>query len=154
MANRRRRRQTTSRQTTPVDSHAFGDVDSSLVLPVERTPVSFRVNNADTQISTSEADECLATFRGFTSRYFPFIHLPLSLSAQQLRTERPFLWLNIVAITTKSSSQQQRLGALIRQHVAQNMIIETEKSIDLLLGLLAFLSWYVSKTTSNQYLFF
>jgi hypothetical protein len=108
-----------------------------------------RTTDAVLDLSIAEADACLATFRSFAFGYFPFIEFSPHTSAQQLQEERPFLWLNIVAITAQSSSRQQRLGALIRQHVAQNMVIETERSIDLLLGLLAFLAWCVFKTCTT-----
>ncbi|KAI1394270.1 uncharacterized protein F4822DRAFT_424749 [Hypoxylon trugodes] len=100
----------------------------------------------------AEAEECLSNFRDFKLKYFPFIHIPLALNALQLREERPFLWLCIIAVGSKSTAQQQRLGKQIRQTVAQEMVIGSAKNMDLLLGLLAFIGWASYQIQSEPFL--
>ncbi|KAJ5995144.1 hypothetical protein N7481_002121 [Penicillium waksmanii] len=92
-------------------------------------------------ISSHESEKCLDDFRVFKLQYFPFVHIPIDMTAVQLQKERPFLWLCIVSISTKSTARQKALGYKVRQTVAQIMLLESEKSIDLLLGLLTFLGW-------------
>lgn len=92
--------------------------------------------------SPVEAEEYFINFNSYKSKYFPFIYIPSTASAQHLRQERPFLWLSIMAVASKSTSQQQVLGSKIRQIIAQEMVVRSEKNIDLLLGLLAFIGWY------------
>lgn len=92
-------------------------------------------------LSSHESEECLNHFRTFKLQYFPFVHIPPEKSAGQLRKERPFLWLCVMAISTKSTARQHDLGLKIRQIVAQEMVVQSDESIDLLLGLLTFIGW-------------
>lgn len=92
-------------------------------------------------LSSHESEECLNHFRTFKLQYFPFVHIPFEKSAGQLRKERPFLWLCVMAICTNSIARQHELGLKIRQIVAQEMVVQSDQSIDLLLGLLTFIGW-------------
>lgn len=64
-------------------------------------------------------------------------------SAEELQRKRPFLWLNIRALTCKSSVQQAALGQRIREIIGQQVLGQSDRTMDLLLGLLGFLGWYV-----------
>ena len=99
--------------------------------------------------SPVEAEEYLATFHTYKSKYFPFVYVPPTTTAPQLRQERPFLWLCIMTIASRSTSQQQVLGSKIRETIAQEMLLKSEQSIDLLLGLLAYIGWYGISTPRN-----
>ena len=96
-----------------------------------------------------EAEQCLTIFRTHKTEYFPFIHIPPTTTAKQLRQERPFLWLCIMMVASRSTSQQQGLGNKVRDKLAQEMVIKSEQNIDLLLGLLAYVGWY--GTINSQY---
>ena len=91
--------------------------------------------------SSAAADDCLHTFITYMSKCFPFVYLPPTVTAQQLRQERPFLFLCIMAISSKSASQQQILGDHVRQRLAQELLLNSNKSIDILQGLLTFVGW-------------
>jgi hypothetical protein len=93
--------------------------------------------------SPHEAEEYLRIFRTQRSKYFPFIYIPPTTSAQHLLQERPFLSLCIMVMPPKSTSQQLALGKKIRHVLARKMLFEHEKNLDLLLGLLAYIGWYV-----------
>jgi hypothetical protein len=88
-----------------------------------------------------EAEEYLNVFRSQQLKYFPFVHIPYETSADQLQQKHPFLWLCIMSISSKSVLQQQALSRQIKNTVAQRLLHESECSIDLLLGLLAFIGW-------------
>ncbi len=87
-----------------------------------------------------EAEECLLRFRT-SLRHFPFIHIPASTTAAQIRRERPVLWLCILGMSTKSASRQKALGTRIRSVFAERLIAQNERSLDVLLGLLAYMGW-------------
>jgi hypothetical protein len=116
---------------------ATDDCTSSSFNP---SPSSFR--DASGEPSPVQAEEYLINFQTYKSKYFPFIYIPSTTSALQLVQERPFLWLCIMAVGSKSTLEQQVLGSKIRQIVAQDMVVQSEKNIDLLLGLLIFIGWY------------
>ena len=92
--------------------------------------------------SSVEAEQYLTTFYTHKAKYFPFVYISSTVTAQQLRQERPFLWLCIMMIASRSTSQQQILGSHIQHIIAQKMLLKSEQSIDLLLGLLTFIGWY------------
>lgn len=77
-------------------------------------------------------------------RSFAFIHLPADDNAQSLQQKRPFLHLCIVAVATKTTSKKMALFKEIRHVLAQAMLLEDGRNvnIDLLLGLLTYLVWY------------
>lgn len=93
--------------------------------------------------SPYEAEEYLRIFRTQRSKYFPFIYIPSTTSAQHLLRERPFLWLCIMVMSPKSTSQQLALSSKIRHVLSQKMLFGHERNLDLLLGLLAYIGWYV-----------
>lgn len=92
--------------------------------------------------SAVEAEQYLTTFNTHKAKYFPFVYISSTVTAQQLRQERPFLWLCVMMIASRSTSQQQVLGSHIQHIIVQKMLLKSEQSIDLLLGLLAFIGWY------------
>ena len=89
-----------------------------------------------------EAELYLSKFRAWLSN-FPFMHMPSDLTAEQLRRERPFLWLSIMNMTSMSLPQQLLLRERIRQEVANRLVLNNERPMDILLGLVAYLGWYV-----------
>jgi hypothetical protein len=90
------------------------------------------------------AEENLNTFRRAFLPFFPFVQIPTALSACDLRLQKPFLWLVIMSLTTKSASRQLAMGDTIRQIVSSKVVAEHEKSLDILLGLICYLAWSVA----------
>ncbi|KAL1890871.1 hypothetical protein Sste5346_008012 [Sporothrix stenoceras] len=97
----------------------------------------------------AEAEQSLHTFRTTMLPYFPYVHLPPDLTAVQLRRTRPVLWLSIMSITCQRVPTHTQLGRSthLRALFAHRIVFESDKSLDLLQGLLAFLTWvhYTSK---------
>jgi hypothetical protein len=58
-----------------------------------------------------------------------------------LRQDRPILWQCILAVSTKSLPRRQALGSHLRALFAEKLIAQHERSLDLLLGLLAYMGW-------------
>ena len=73
---------------------------------------------------------------------FPFVHLPPDMTAKHLREWCPFLWFNIMAVTARTPGQQSTMSDHIKRFVAQKMVVDNEKNLDLLLGLLVVINWY------------
>jgi hypothetical protein len=88
-------------------------------------------------------EELLHTFRTEKLQFFPFIHIPPPniKTAQQLKQESPFLWRCIAAIQTKDRSLQTQLVVELRRVAGERLLVDCQKDIDLLQGLLVYLAW-------------
>ena len=91
--------------------------------------------------SSDQAEEYLNTFRPLMATYFPFILVPESTTAYELRRDRPFLWLCIMSVAAKSTAQQKALGREVKITMGREIIAEGKNNLDLLLGLLVFVAW-------------
>jgi hypothetical protein len=91
--------------------------------------------------SRLKAEEYLYMFRMHHLECFPLIYLPAETKVDEIQRERPFLWLNIQAVCERSPSKKNELGLRIRETLATQVVVEGERSIDLLLGLLVYMSW-------------
>ncbi|KAF9880075.1 hypothetical protein CkaCkLH20_02029 [Colletotrichum karsti] len=91
--------------------------------------------------SPDEAEALFEAFRGQNLRYFPFLHFRSTMTARELRAEKPFLWICIMTVASRVASQQLALGQRVRHIVGQKLLVENERSIDYLLGLLCVLGW-------------
>ena len=91
--------------------------------------------------SSDQAEEYLNIFRPHTATYFPFILVPESTAAHEIRRDRPFLWLCIMSVAAKSTAQQKALGREVKITMGREIIAEGKNNIDLLLGLLVFVAW-------------
>ncbi|UKZ81366.1 hypothetical protein TrVFT333_009138 [Trichoderma virens FT-333] len=88
----------------------------------------------------SEAEVYLVKFRQWLE-YFPYIHLEPDLTAEGLHRERPFLWLCIMNVTSMSMTQQATMRERVRQEIAQRMIVNGDRGIEMVQGLIALISW-------------
>ncbi|KAL4772925.1 hypothetical protein BDW60DRAFT_222131 [Aspergillus nidulans var. acristatus] len=89
-----------------------------------------------------QAEEYLTLFHTQLLPYFPCVYIPPGTTAQQLRHERPFTWLCIMAVTCRAAGQRRALYEKIKTIVAQQMVHNSANTdIDILLGLLIYLGW-------------
>lgn len=91
--------------------------------------------------SPDEAEEILGSFRPHMATYFPFIIIPESTTAQELRRFRPFLWLCMMSVASKSTCQQKALAKEIKITMGKEVFVEGKNNIDLLLGMMVFVAW-------------
>ncbi|KAK5988996.1 Transcription factor -like protein [Cladobotryum mycophilum] len=103
-------------------------------------PSSLSENDRLPEPTPVEAEAYLNKFRQWLE-FWPFMRLDPDISSDMLRRERPFLWLSIMNITTTSLPQQYLLRERLRQEISQRLIVNSERSMDLLLGLLTHISW-------------
>ena len=69
---------------------------------------------------------------------FPFLVLSPSSTAERLRQERPFLFLSIMAVACHNTTQQIQLGKKLIKQLAERLVVNTERNLDLLLGILTY----------------
>jgi hypothetical protein len=97
--------------------------------------------NFEPSVHDTLTEHELAKFRQLHLPYLPFIHLPLTLSSEQLQREKPLLAFAIKTTCNKMYSQQARMSKMMRGAIAERLMVDGEKSIDLLLTLLTCMAW-------------
>ncbi|KAF3768884.1 hypothetical protein M406DRAFT_237415, partial [Cryphonectria parasitica EP155] len=93
--------------------------------------------------SPSQADESLARFRDEMITFTPFIYIDPGIRAVNVRRTYPFLWLNIMGVTSKAVKTRNSLSLRIRRIIIEKVVAGGERSLDLLFGLLTFVNWLV-----------
>ncbi|RAK92533.1 hypothetical protein BO79DRAFT_53805 [Aspergillus costaricaensis CBS 115574] len=89
-----------------------------------------------------QAEEYFTIFLTKMLPYFPCLYVPSGTTAEKLRRDKPFTWLCIMAIASKSSAQRRILFDRIKHIVAQRLVHEYScRELDMLQGLLLYLGW-------------
>jgi hypothetical protein len=92
-------------------------------------------------ISLGHMQMLLDTYRCMVD-FFPFVILPKDCSCQELTLHRPILMFAVLTVASyESTSLQQTLSREFRK-VAMAKILNGEKSLDLLQGILVFIAWH------------
>ncbi|PYH46320.1 Zn(II)2Cys6 transcription factor [Aspergillus saccharolyticus JOP 1030-1] len=95
-----------------------------------------------TEPSGLQAEEYLTFFQTQMLPYFPCMHIPPGTTSQKLRRDRPFSWLCIMAVVSRSSAQTRPLFDRIKHIVSQKLVHEYScRDLDILQGLLIYLGW-------------
>lgn len=104
----------------------FFDVGPSLRVPME------------------EANRYLDLYRSQYSPKFPFVPIANCLSAIELYKRQPFLFQVIMQIVApQSPSVQREVDRWVREYIARSVIVDQERRLDLIQGLLLFVAWSV-----------
>ncbi|KAI5459808.1 hypothetical protein BGZ63DRAFT_258472 [Mariannaea sp. PMI_226] len=119
---------------------AFDPASTAHGTPTSSTPPDINETYQLPEPTPAEAEIYLKKFRDWLPN-FPFMVLPHDVTAESLRKERPFLWLCIMNITTMSCPQNAILKERVRQEIAQRVIVNNERNMDVLLGLICYLAW-------------
>ncbi|KAI1464472.1 uncharacterized protein F4812DRAFT_442264 [Daldinia caldariorum] len=115
------------------------------------TPPSV-ASSHDGGLSPAEAEDTLRVFRDQFLPFFPFVYLPPDTTAAQLQLTKPFLWLNIMTICCKSQPRKSVFSKKIKEYLAQKMLVDLDRNMDLLLGLLAYLGWGMHHFSGKPYI--
>jgi hypothetical protein len=92
---------------------------------------------------TGQEDVYLQVYRSHMSRYFPFVMILDSISAEELAQSKPFLLEVIqVAASYKEQGRQALRGKEVLEDLIRRLLFDSEKSMDLLQGLLVYICWY------------
>ena len=94
--------------------------------------------------SDHEAQSFMEIFSTRMVPLFPFIVVPAHMTAEQLRQEKPFLYLNISVVACQEASRQREILSVVREYVAEHIVLRGEHNLDLLQGLMVHLAWYIS----------
>jgi hypothetical protein len=94
--------------------------------------------------AVEEAEALLAAFKTEMVSNFPFVIIPPEMTAQRLHNEKPFLFMNIMAAASyRDMTRQRHLGEDVMKYICDHVVLRGEKSLELLQGILIFLSWFV-----------
>lgn len=105
--------------------------------------------------TTEDAESYLNRFRTDLVKYFPFIVISPSMTAHELRQQRPMLWTCIMTVASSSSTQQIGLSKEVRRILGQEAFVKGTRNMDLLLAILVYSAWYeniprlVASSSSN-----
>ena len=92
-------------------------------------------------MSIDAADGYLLQFRNM-STYFPFVIIPNEATVLSMSQDRPFLCLAALAAATSSEKiLQKSLEQSFRVAILQKIMLDGERNLDLLNGLLVYLAW-------------
>ena len=138
----------TNAQDTPCflskADHAMS-TSTGIPSPVSSVSTECSISNAcnSLQISPDDAEKTLRNFRLQNMRFIPFIHIPSHVTSQQLRLERPFVWLAIMAVLTPAIEKRDVAFNNIISIIHQKILIEVAPSMEMLLGTMIFITWLV-----------
>jgi hypothetical protein len=91
-----------------------------------------------------DPDSMLSVFQKRLATQVPFVVIPQNMKAERLRREKPFLYMSVMmAASFENTAIQLRLGKNALEQLTERLILRGEKSLDLLQGLLVYLSWFV-----------
>ena len=92
-------------------------------------------------ISPTQAEECVDFFRSRMLPCFPFINLAPDITAWQLQQDRPFLFQAIITVTTFSTQKKVARVEELKRTLFTSAFLNVQSNIDLLLGLLTYVAW-------------
>lgn len=94
-------------------------------------------------LSEAEAERLIATFQLDLVPKFPFVLLGHGETAARLRNREPFLFLCVVAASMGSAHPLRKIVTEeIMNHVTLRIVAGSERSLELLRGLLVHSAWY------------
>jgi len=93
-------------------------------------------------IADQEADYLIEVFRTQIALQFPFVVIPPDISARDLCTNNPFLYRTVMVVAScKNVARQIVLRNDFTSDLCEKVLIESQKSLDILQGLLVFVAW-------------
>ena len=97
-------------------------------------------------------DTLLYIYRNNMATQFPFVIIPDRVSAAELAQTKPFLYRTVLmAASYHDKTGQTRMTKEIFQYLSAHMIIASEKSLDLLQGLLVLMAWSVQSSLTSSF---
>lgn len=86
----------------------------------------------------------LERFMSEYAPHFPFIVIPPGTTAEDLARDQPFFYLVLCMVACPDGKKQRDLVASVKRYVAEHVIFDAERSLDVVKGLLVYLAWYVT----------
>lgn len=73
---------------------------------------------------------------------FPFVVIPEDVTPEQLRVEKPTLYMAIMMVSCQSDVDRQlTLAHMVMKEISEAILIRSEKSIALLEAMLVYVAW-------------
>ncbi|MCJ1389948.1 hypothetical protein MMC18_002806 [Xylographa bjoerkii] len=118
---------------------------SSTVEPDLRSLLPRYTEARESITSRHDPDRLLTSFRSNIAGQFPFVVIPVTLNAFELGQDKPFLLkvILMVAAFHDEHVQTTRVNEIM-EHLSLHVLMRSEKSLDLLQGLLVLIAWYQS----------
>lgn len=111
-----------------------------------RTPCKRKSKRS--HITMSQVDKMVQSYQ-LRMAYFPFISIPENTSAEKICQKCPFLLLSILVVSSVDEPLLQKsLDERFRKVLATRVVMQGEKSLDYLHGLLVYLAWSVTFHTN------
>lgn len=101
----------------------------------------YGVGQAMYEPAPDESELYLGLFRSRMLPCFPFIFMPPSITAQELRRDRPYLFWAIIAVATPSTEQKVARVEKLKHALTRSIMLENQSSIDILLSILTYITW-------------
>lgn len=112
-------------------------------LPAQSESLSPSVCVGNFLKSDEEGQLILNVFRDDMASYFPFVIVPPTTDAKELRQKKPFLFMAVMTVGCGHDAVRQiSMAKKHREVFSYNMLVKGELSLDLLQGLLVYLAWY------------
>lgn len=94
--------------------------------------------------SAAEAMGLLNHFRTFFVQHFPFVTIPMDMSSEELRQQKPYLYRTIMMVAAHDQPVRQlEMGKEILSGFSTTLLFKAEKSLDLLQAMLVYNAWFV-----------
>lgn len=120
-------------------------------IPLAKTPSSTVSGMVmPPSVSPSSASISVDTFRSRMLHHFPIVHLPVHLTAEQLQLHRPFLFRAIICVTSASAEEKSATSLELKRLLCEATFLkqspqqkqqQPQQIVDMLLGLLVYMSW-------------
>lgn len=93
------------------------------------------------KLDLSEAEKLLSAFRD-KAPLFPFVNIPDNATVSSLSRSSPFLLLAILAVAArKDTPLNYQMDHEFRRILSEKVVVEGQKSLDFLQGLLLYICW-------------
>lgn len=100
-----------------------------------------RFNPQPMDISSDDLAQCFYRYREEMAPYFPFVFIP-DVSPAKFYAEKPFLFKAMVMVSSyRNRPFQNQLGSQITEEAGKRLLVDGERSLDLLQGLLIHIAW-------------
>lgn len=98
-----------------------------------------------TIISLDEAQVLFDRYRRLMAEGMPFLVIPAEKTAWHVAEETPFLMQAIATVTMfHDLPRQQAMAKQLMRQISEKLLINGERSLELLQGILVFMNWYVT----------
>lgn len=117
---------------TPDMPHSLGSYANTVPSSLHMWPL---------QAKEDDLIQLFFLYRDRISQHFPFVVIP-DVPPAQIYAERPFLFKAIIMVASyKTRRYQYQLGTQLTEEVGKRLLVDGERSLDVLQGLLIHVAW-------------